>query len=82
VAALVELVDAPTDDVSAMGFTDGSISVNENGKTQSVAPSNLHKILTYPLPNETPPGVEEVHAAARTRLLGLRTLVNGNVDLG
>lgn len=67
VGALVRLVDA---DVSNVGFTDGSLTFHEGGKTQSLGPNNLDKILMYPVSDQRPT-IEELRTKSAARLLPL-----------
>lgn len=64
VGALVRLVDA---DVSKVGFTDGTLTFHEGGKTQSLGPNNLDKILMYPMSDQRPT-IEELRTASAARL--------------
>ncbi|MFE6228893.1 hypothetical protein [Cellulosimicrobium sp. NPDC057862] len=48
VGALLEFVDVDDGAVADIGFTDGSFRFSEHGKSQSLGPTNLEKILMYP----------------------------------
>ncbi len=49
VSEVDEMIDLVDGDVRDLGFDDGEIHFQEDGKQQSISPSNLEKIFTYPL---------------------------------
>lgn len=77
VSALVELVDG---EVGDLGFTDGVLTFRDDGKVQSLGPSNLDKILTYPMSDETPT-IEALRSASNVRLRPLMASLKVPIDL-
>ena len=77
VAALIQLLDIDVD-VSGFGFNDGALSFHEGGKTQSIAPSNLHRILTYTLEGDAT--IEDVRKGATGRIAAMKASLDGNFD--
>ncbi|MFS0701968.1 hypothetical protein AB6N24_18525 [Cellulomonas sp. 179-A 4D5 NHS] len=64
VGALVELIEA---DVAGVGFTDGVLEFTESGRVHSLGPSNLERIMVYPIGDQAPT-TDALRAAAAGRL--------------
>lgn len=79
VSALLEFVDTDAD-LDALGFDDGSFRFSEGGRSQSLGPSNLARILTYPLTDDRRPTSEELHRAAVERLKPLSQCLSIPID--
>lgn len=61
-------------------FDDGEISFKENNKQQTITPNTVDRLFIYPL-GDVRPSSESVLGAAKTRLPGILSALDSNIDL-
>lgn len=77
VSALVQLVDG---EVEGLNFTDGVLTFRDDGKVQSLGPSSLDRILTYPM-SDGDHTIEALRSASNDRLRPLMAGLRVPIDL-
>lgn len=61
-------------------FDDGEISFKENNKQQTITANTVDRLFIYPL-GEVPPSSESLLGAAKSRLPGILSALDSNIDL-